>query len=275
MKQNKLHNYITKLIKEELDELPITRTLPGYNTTFAFSNDTTRAEDVAINSGYTIVDKNSNKQEFSTNDGYKIVKQTHPKYNLTEQQRITVLKKLLWEASHSGGVPGNAPGFDFATDSSRMADYMKMLGWEVVTTRVQPKHSEKTLTQQGFGTSTKTLPSKISAPDIKNKAKLTQTKGKALKKSPSKDKIIPSPIQETNYRNYKKDDSTSHKNKVNNSIKEINGLLHKVEIIMNQNIKLKTEASIDNDQYWDSTKRNLEKIQNRLNMLSNKFKNLI
>jgi len=79
-------------------------------------------------------------------------------------------------------------------------------------------------------------------------------------------------VNEVNYNEYKKDETSSSKQKVNRAIKEVNSKLFKIERIINQNIKLKTEAGIDENKYWKSTRENLSKISEKMERLSNKLR---
>jgi DNA modification methylase len=80
-------------------------------------------------------------------------------------------------------------------------------------------------------------------------------------------------LSEANYPDYKKDESLSQRQKVNKSIKEVNGKLFRIERIIDQNIKLKTESGIDESKYWESTKRNLLKIEGKMKRLAEKLRN--
>tara|TARA_R110001592_G_scaffold255249_1_gene518762 strand:- start:2064 stop:2819 length:756 start_codon:yes stop_codon:yes gene_type:complete len=79
-------------------------------------------------------------------------------------------------------------------------------------------------------------------------------------------------VNEVNYSEYKKDETASSKQKVNRAIKEVNSKLFKIERIINQNIKLKTETGIDENKYWKSTRENLSKISEKMERLSNKLR---
>ena len=80
-------------------------------------------------------------------------------------------------------------------------------------------------------------------------------------------------LSEANYPDYKKDESLSQRQKVNKSIKEVNGKLFRIERIIDQNVKLKTESGIDESKYWESTKRNLLKIESKMKRLAEKLRN--
>ena len=71
-------------------------------------------------------------------------------------------------------------------------------------------------------------------------------------------------MSEINYRDYKKDESMSAKQKVNNSIKEVNRKLYEIERIIHQNNKLKTEMGVTSENYWKSTRAKFGKISERM-----------
>tara|TARA_Y100000361_G_scaffold139634_1_gene142840 strand:+ start:49 stop:483 length:435 start_codon:yes stop_codon:yes gene_type:complete len=79
-------------------------------------------------------------------------------------------------------------------------------------------------------------------------------------------------LSEINYKQYKNDDSLNSKQKVNKAIREVNSKLFKIERIINQNIKLKTEDGIDETKYWKSTRENLSKISEKMERLSEKLR---
>ena len=79
-------------------------------------------------------------------------------------------------------------------------------------------------------------------------------------------------LNEASYNEYKKDNTFSSKQKVNKSIKEVASRLFKIERIINQNIKLKTEEGINNKQYWKSTRKNLYKISERMMRIGEKLR---
>tara|TARA_Y100000817_G_scaffold308750_1_gene296932 strand:+ start:609 stop:1295 length:687 start_codon:yes stop_codon:yes gene_type:complete len=81
-------------------------------------------------------------------------------------------------------------------------------------------------------------------------------------------------INEISYKEFKKDDSRKQYQKVNDSIKKMNRMMYEMERVVNQNIKLKNEAGVNNGQYWKSTQKRLVKISERLKIVSNKIKEL-
>jgi len=79
-------------------------------------------------------------------------------------------------------------------------------------------------------------------------------------------------LSEISYKDYKKDESATSKQKVNRAIREINSRLYKIEGFVNQNIKLKTETGVDSNRYWKSTRANLQKISEKMNRLSERLR---
>lgn len=71
-------------------------------------------------------------------------------------------------------------------------------------------------------------------------------------------------LNEVNYRDFKKDDDRTAKHKVNSRLKEINGLLYKMEIMVKQAKKLKSEAGLTQDKIWKSNESRILKIKERL-----------
>ena len=85
-------------------------------------------------------------------------------------------------------------------------------------------------------------------------------------------KLAKATLFERSYKDYKKDESFTSKQKVNNSIKEINSKLAKIERIINQNIKLKSETGVDRNSYWKSTRSNLQKIAERMARITERLR---
>ena len=79
-------------------------------------------------------------------------------------------------------------------------------------------------------------------------------------------------LSEISYKDYKKDESATSKQKVNRAIKEINSKLYKIESIVNQNIKLKSESGVDSTKYWKSTRSNLQKISEKMQRISERLR---
>tara|TARA_R100001244_G_scaffold121171_1_gene90791 strand:+ start:163 stop:660 length:498 start_codon:yes stop_codon:yes gene_type:complete len=101
------------------------------------------------------------------------------------------------------------------------------------------------------------------------------------KKKKKKDSVIESKfmriakqsfLNETSYTAYKRDDTSSSKQKVNSAIKEINSKLHIIERLITQNIRLKTEDGVDSTKYWKSTRGNLYKISEKMMRIGEKIR---
>lgn len=94
------------------------------------------------------------------------------------------------------------------------------------------------------------------------------------KKLESLESKLEKKINEISYKEFKKDDSRKQHQKINDSIKQINGMMFKLERMVNQNAKLKTEAGVHSGQYWESTKRRFGKISERMLKVARSLKEL-
>tara|TARA_B110000444_G_scaffold190441_1_gene180022 strand:- start:298 stop:786 length:489 start_codon:yes stop_codon:yes gene_type:complete len=94
------------------------------------------------------------------------------------------------------------------------------------------------------------------------------------KKLESLERKLENKINEISYKEYKKDENLKQHQKINHSIKEINSMMFKLERIVNQNTKLKTEAGVHNGQYWESTQRRFSKISERMLKVARNLKEL-
>jgi len=94
------------------------------------------------------------------------------------------------------------------------------------------------------------------------------------KKLESLESKLEKKINEISYKEFKKDDTRKQHQKINDSIKEINGMMFKLERMVNQNAKLKTEAGVHSGQYWESTKRRFGKISERMLKVARNLKEL-
>ena len=81
-------------------------------------------------------------------------------------------------------------------------------------------------------------------------------------------------INEISYKDFKRDENLKQHQKINHSIKEINSMMFKLERIVNQNAKLKTEAGVHNGQYWKSTQKRFGKISERMLKVARSLKEL-
>tara|TARA_A100001201_G_scaffold140542_1_gene133830 strand:+ start:229 stop:669 length:441 start_codon:yes stop_codon:yes gene_type:complete len=95
---------------------------------------------------------------------------------------------------------------------------------------------------------------------------------KKVKESKFKKMATASFLNEISYKEFKKNPDLTAKQKVNQSIKEVSSKLFKIERIISQNIKLKTEEGIDGKQYWKSTRKNLYKISERMMRIGEKLR---
>ena len=95
---------------------------------------------------------------------------------------------------------------------------------------------------------------------------------KKVKESKFKQFAKASFLNEVSYKEYKRNPDMTAKQKVNKSIKEVSSKLFKIERIINQNIKLKTEEGIDGKQYWKSTRGSLYKISERMMRIGEKLR---
>ena len=94
------------------------------------------------------------------------------------------------------------------------------------------------------------------------------------KKLESLERKLETKINEISYNEFKKDDTRKQHRKINDSIKEINSMMFKLERIVNQNAKLKTEAGVHNGQYWKSTQKRFGKISERMLKVARNLKEL-
>ena len=81
-------------------------------------------------------------------------------------------------------------------------------------------------------------------------------------------------LNETSYREYKKDPTSTPIQKVNRGINEVNKMLGQMEKIVNNNIRLKTEMGVKSDHFWKSTGRRFAKINERMVRIANRLKEL-
>jgi hypothetical protein len=104
--------------------------------------------------------------------------------------------------------------------------------------------------------------------------KKSKEKHMNTKKLESLESKLEKKINEISYKEYKKDDTRKQHHKINDSIKEINGMMFKLERMVTQNTKLKTEAGVHSGQYWESTKKRFGKISERMLKVARNLKEL-
>ena len=81
-------------------------------------------------------------------------------------------------------------------------------------------------------------------------------------------------INETSYRDYKKDPTSTPQQKVNRGINEVNKMLGNMEKIVNNNLRLKTEMGVQSNHFWKSTGSRFAKINERMVRIANRLKEL-
>ncbi len=81
-------------------------------------------------------------------------------------------------------------------------------------------------------------------------------------------------INETKYADYRNDESTSTKQKINNNISEINKKLREVEIMITHASKLKGETNSDQTVFWKSTTTKFQRIGERLLKVASKIREI-
>jgi len=81
-------------------------------------------------------------------------------------------------------------------------------------------------------------------------------------------------LNETSYRDYKKDPTSTPQQKVNRGIAEVNKMLGLMERIVNNNLRLKTEMGVQSNHFWKSTGNRFAKINERMTRIANRLKEL-
>lgn len=81
-------------------------------------------------------------------------------------------------------------------------------------------------------------------------------------------------LYEGSYKEYKGDKTKTTNEKINNSIKELNQSLMKVERAVSHALRLKTEMAVDQRLLWRSSHSRLVKIGERLNRIGKKINEL-
>lgn len=81
-------------------------------------------------------------------------------------------------------------------------------------------------------------------------------------------------VNEITYADFKGDQTISFKEKINNSIKEVNTQLRVLEGIVQRANKLKLEMDLDQRVFYKNTFTKFGKIQERLQKLSNNIREL-
>tara|TARA_R110000851_G_scaffold161980_1_gene305677 strand:- start:636 stop:1253 length:618 start_codon:yes stop_codon:yes gene_type:complete len=108
--------------------------------------------------------------------------------------------------------------------------------------------------------------SKVTKKTTKHSVKLESMYKKMMRMS--------SGLNETSYRDYKKDPTSTPQQKVNRGINEVNKMLGNMEKIVNNNLRLKTEMGVQSNHFWKSTGNRFAKINERMTRISNRLKEL-
>jgi tetrahydromethanopterin S-methyltransferase subunit G len=87
-------------------------------------------------------------------------------------------------------------------------------------------------------------------------------------------RLIGMNLTEAKYSDFKNDQSNPTKVKINKHINEIDKRLREVEQMITHAAKLKLESGADQTVFWKGTLGNFQKIDQRLNRLSNKIREM-
>lgn len=105
------------------------------------------------------------------------------------------------------------------------------------------------------------------------KKPIGENEGNSSKKDSTYKQVMKS-LSEASYKEYKGDKTRSTNEKINNSIKELNQSLMKVERAVGHALRLKTEMAVDQRLLWRSSHNRLTKIGERLNRIGKKINEL-
>jgi hypothetical protein len=81
-------------------------------------------------------------------------------------------------------------------------------------------------------------------------------------------------LNEASYKDYKNDITNTPQQKVNKAIHEVSKKMIEIERLVNQNLKLKKEMRVNNNEFWKSTQGRMYKISERLIRIANQLKEL-
>ena len=81
-------------------------------------------------------------------------------------------------------------------------------------------------------------------------------------------------LNETSYREFKQDPTSTPQQKVNRGIMEVNKMLAEIEKIVNNNLRLKTETGVQSGHFWKTTGKRFAKINERMLRVANRLKEL-
>jgi hypothetical protein len=81
-------------------------------------------------------------------------------------------------------------------------------------------------------------------------------------------------LNETSYREFKQDPTSTPQQKVNRGIMEVNKMLAEIEKIVTNNLRLKTETGVQSGHFWKTTGKRFAKINERMLRVANRLKEL-
>jgi len=81
-------------------------------------------------------------------------------------------------------------------------------------------------------------------------------------------------LNETSYREFKQDPTSTPQQKVNRGIMEVNKMLAEIEKIVTNNLRLKTETGVQSGHFWKTTGRRFAKINERMLRVAHRLKEL-
>ena len=81
-------------------------------------------------------------------------------------------------------------------------------------------------------------------------------------------------LNESSYREFKKDPTSTPQQKVNRGIMEVNRMLGEMEKIVNNNLRLKTEMGVQSGHFWKATGKRFAKINERMLRVAHRLKEL-
>ena len=81
-------------------------------------------------------------------------------------------------------------------------------------------------------------------------------------------------LNESSYREFKKDPTSTPSQKVNRGIMQVNKMLGNMEKIVNNNLRLKTEMGVQSGHFWKATGTRFAKINERITRIANRLKEL-
>lgn len=81
-------------------------------------------------------------------------------------------------------------------------------------------------------------------------------------------------LNETSYREFKQDPTSTPQQKVNRGIMEVNKMLVEIEKIVNNNLRLKTETGVQSGHFWKTTGKRFAKINERMLRVAHRLKEL-